>query len=207
MNHWDTQVVHLSVEWSLWSSSNNRSLGNTLSSISDGSALLLFTMMEIANSNFLPISLATFPRFLLERSDFSFLIFSYREKIVHDMLHSKFWKIKFLSKIKCFLLLSRSNFQIWPTGTVIWNSQVTEWHNRTRSAFRNPAVYSNMNSDLFFEKSSFFSSQHSPSKKLGAESHGCKLSQTKFKALNRLKKKSKLHVVPVQKNKSFFDTN
>ena len=53
----------------------------------------------------------------------------------------------------------------------------------------------------FFEKSSFFSSQHSPSKKLGAESHGCKLSETKFKALNRLKKKSKLHVVPVQKQK------
>ena len=46
-----------------------------------------------------------------------------------------------------------------------------------------------MNSDLFFEKSSFFSSQRSPSKKLGAESHGCKLSETKFKALNRLKKK------------------
>ena len=90
---------------------------------------------------------------------------------------------------------------------VIWISQVTEWHNRTRSAFRNPAVYSNMNSDFFFEKSSFFSSQHRPSKKLGAESHGCKLSETKVKALNRLKKKSKPHVVPVQKNKSFFDTN
>ena len=51
----------------------------------------------------------------------------------------------------------------------------------------------------FFEKSSFFSSQHSPSKKLGAESHVCKLSETKFKALNRLKKK--LHVVPVEKQK------
>ena len=53
----------------------------------------------------------------------------------------------------------------------------------------------------FFEKSSFFSSQHSPSKKLGAESHGSKLSETNFEALNRLKKKSKLHVVPVQKKK------
>ena len=42
----------------------------------------------------------------------------------------------------------------------------------------------------FFEKSSFFSSQHSPSKKLGAESHVCKLSETKFKALNQLKKKN-----------------
>ena len=41
----------------------------------------------------------------------------------------------------------------------------------------------------FFEKSSFFSSQHRPSKKLGAESHVCKLSETKFKALNQLKKK------------------
>ena len=51
----------------------------------------------------------------------------------------------------------------------------------------------------FFEKSSFFSSQHSPSKKLGAESHVCKLSETKFKALNQLKKK--IHVVPVQKQK------
>ena len=55
----------------------------------------------------------------------------------------------------------------------------------------------------FFEKSSFFSSQHSPSKKLGAESHVCKLSETKFKALNRLKK-NKLHVVPVQKQKKTF---
>ena len=90
VDHWDTQAVHLSVEGSLWSSSNNCSLGNTLSSISDRTALLLFTMMEIANGNFLPICLATFPRFSLERSDFSFLIFSYREKIVHDRFHSKF---------------------------------------------------------------------------------------------------------------------
>ena len=52
----------------------------------------------------------------------------------------------------------------------------------------------------FFEKSSFFSSQHSPSKNLGAESHGCKLSETKFKALNRLKK-SRYHVVPFQRQK------
>ena len=52
VDHWDTQAVHLSVEGSLWSSSNNYSLGNTLSSISDRTALLLFTMMEIANSNF-----------------------------------------------------------------------------------------------------------------------------------------------------------
>ena len=50
VDHWDTQAVHLSVEGSLWSSSNNYSLGNTLSSISDRTALLLFTMMEIANS-------------------------------------------------------------------------------------------------------------------------------------------------------------
>ena len=54
----------------------------------------------------------------------------------------------------------------------------------------------------FFEKSSFFSSQHSPSKKLGAESHVCKLSETKFKALNQLKKK--LHLVPYQKQKKTF---
>ena len=46
-----------------------------------------------------------------------------------------------------------------------------------------------MKSEHFFEKSSFFSSQHSPSKKLGAECHGCKLSETKFKALKQLKKK------------------
>ena len=78
-------------------------------------------MTEIANSNFPPFYLATFPRLLLDCSDFSFLIFSYREKIVHDMLHSKFWKTKFHSKIKCFLLLSRSNFRIWPTGTYVSN--------------------------------------------------------------------------------------
>ena len=63
-----------------------------------------------------------------------------------------------------------------------------------------------MKSDHFFEKSSFFSSQHSRSKKLGAGSHGCKLSETKFKALNGLIK-GKLHVVPVQKKEGFFDTN
>ena len=39
--------------------------------------------------------------------------------------------------------------------------------------------------------------------KLGAESHGCKLSESKFKALNRLKK-SKLQVVLVQKQKKMF---
>ena len=33
------------------------------------------------------------------------------------MFLSKFWKIKFHFKIKYFLLFSRSNFQIWPTGT------------------------------------------------------------------------------------------
>ena len=76
---------------------------------------------EIANSNFPLIFLSTFPRLSLDCSDFSFLIFSYREKIVHDRFHSKFWKIKFHSKIKCFLLFSRSNFQIWPTGTKFRN--------------------------------------------------------------------------------------
>ena len=55
-----------------------------------------------------------------------FLIFSSREKIVHDRFHSKFWKIKFHSKIKCFLLLSRSNFQIWPTGTDIESTPLVE---------------------------------------------------------------------------------
>ena len=65
VDHWDTQAVHLSVEGSLWSSSNNYSLGNTLSSISDRTALLLFTMMEIANSNFpLGFFLTTFPQLL-----------------------------------------------------------------------------------------------------------------------------------------------
>ena len=52
MNHWDTQAVHLSIEGSLWSSSNSCTLGNTLSAISDRTALLLLSMMEIANINF-----------------------------------------------------------------------------------------------------------------------------------------------------------
>ena len=63
-----------------------------------------FIVTEIANGNFLLLCLATFPRLLLDRSDFSFSVFSYREKVVHDRLHSNFWKIKFHSKIKrsCF---------------------------------------------------------------------------------------------------------
>ena len=49
-----------------------------------------FIVTEIANGNFLLLYLATFPRLLLDRSDFSFSVFSYREKIVHDRLHSNF---------------------------------------------------------------------------------------------------------------------
>ena len=62
-----------------------------------------------------------------------------------------------------------------------------------------------MKSQHFFFKNCFFASQHSPSKKIGAESNGCKLSETKFKALNRLKKKANImHVVLVQKKKNLF---
>ena len=72
---------------------------------------------------------------------------------------------------------------------MIRTSQIIERHNRTRSAFRNPAVYSNMKSDHFLKKAAFSHPNIVPAKKLGAESHGCKLSETKFKALNRLKNK------------------
>ena len=61
----------------------------------------MFTMMEIANSIFPLFYLATFPRLLFDRSPFSFSVFSYREKIVHDRLHSNFSKIKFHPKIEC----------------------------------------------------------------------------------------------------------
>ena len=47
-------------------------------------------LTEIANSNFPLFYLATFPRLLFDRSEFSFSVFSYREKIVHDRLHSNF---------------------------------------------------------------------------------------------------------------------
>ena len=46
-----------------------------------------------------------------------------------------------------------------------------------------------MKSDRFLKKAAFSHPNIVPAKKLGAESHGCKLSETKFKALNRLKKK------------------
>ena len=63
-----------------------------------------------------------------------------------------------------------------------------------------------MNSDHFLKKAAFSHPNIVPAKKIGAESHGCKLSETKFKALNRLKTKNKLHVVPFkkQKKKRFF---
>ena len=57
-----------------------------------------------------------------------------------------------------------------------------------------------MKSDHFLKKAAFSHPNIVPAKKLGAESHGCKLPETKFKALNGLKK-GKLHVVPVQKQK------
>ena len=66
-------------------------LRNTLSSISNRTALLwIIIVSEIANGNFLLIYLATFPRLSLDCSEFSFSTFSYREKIVHDRLHSNF---------------------------------------------------------------------------------------------------------------------
>ena len=65
VNQWDTQAVHLSIEGSLWSSSKSCSLGNTLSSISDRTALLLLTMMEIANSNFTMFLSDNFPAIVI----------------------------------------------------------------------------------------------------------------------------------------------
>ena len=58
-----------------------------------------------------------------------------------------------------------------------------------------------MKSDHFLKKAAFSHPNIVPAKKIGAESHGCKLSETKFKALNRLKTKNKLHVVPFKKQK------
>ena len=63
-----------------------------------------------------------------------------------------------------------------------------------------------MKSDHFLKKSSFFSSQHRPSKKLGAERHGCKLSKTKFKALNQLKKKQTSCSSSSKTKKNVFST-
>ena len=77
VDHWDTQAVHLSVEGSLWSSSNNYSLGNTLSPISDRTALLLFTMMEIANSNFPLVFSDNFPAIALKLFSFLFSDFQF----------------------------------------------------------------------------------------------------------------------------------
>ena len=60
-----------------------------------------------------------------------------------------------------------------------------------------------MKSDHFLKKAAFSHPNIVPAKKLGEESHDCKLPETKFKALNGLKK-GKLHVVPVQKQKKTF---
>ena len=57
-----------------------------------------------------------------------------------------------------------------------------------------------MKSDHFLKKAAFSHPNIVPAKKLGAESHDCKLPETKLKALNGLKK-GKLHVVAVQKQK------
>ena len=66
-------------------------LRNTLSSISNRTALLwIIIVSEIANGNFLLIYLTTLPRLSLDCSDFSFSVLSYREKNVHDRLHSNF---------------------------------------------------------------------------------------------------------------------
>ena len=61
-----------------------------------------------------------------------------------------------------------------------------------------------MKSDHFLKKAAFSHPNIVPAKKLGAECHGCKLSETKFKALKQLKKKNSFHVVPVQKQKKTF---
>ena len=60
-----------------------------------------------------------------------------------------------------------------------------------------------MKSEHFLKKAAFSHPNIVPAKKLGAECHGCKLSETKFKALNQLKK-SKLHIVSVKKQKKNF---
>ena len=60
-----------------------------------------------------------------------------------------------------------------------------------------------MKSDHFLKKAAFSHPNIVPAKKLGAESHDCKLPETKLKALNGLKK-GKLHVVAVQKQKKTF---
>ena len=66
-----------------------------------------------------------------------------------------------------------------------------------------------MKSDHFLKKAAFSHPNIVPAKKHGAECHGCKLSENKFKALKQLKKKNHFPVVPVQKKKKkrFFDKN
>ena len=65
-----------------------------------------------------------------------------------------------------------------------------------------------MKSDHFLKKAAFSHPNIVPAKKLGAESHGCKLSETKFKALNRLKNKQfSCSSISKTKKKRFFDTN
>ena len=70
---------------------------------------------EIANSNFPRFYLATFPRFLLDCSDFSFSVFSYREKIVHDRLIRIFEKSNFTPKLSVlvFLKVKLPNMTDW----------------------------------------------------------------------------------------------
>ena len=65
-----------------------------------------------------------------------------------------------------------------------------------------------MKSDNVLKKAAFSHPNIVPPKKLGAESHGCKLSETKFKALNRLKKKqTSCSSRSKTKKNCFFDVN
>ena len=65
-----------------------------------------------------------------------------------------------------------------------------------------------MKSDHFLKKAAFSHPNIVPAKKHGAECHGCKLSENKFKALKQLKKKQfSCSSSSKTKKKRFFDKN
>ena len=75
-------------------------------------------VLEITNRNFELLIFDYFPAIVVRFFWSCFMIFfSCREKLEHDMLNSKLWKILFHPKILFLKRCSRSNFQTWPTGT------------------------------------------------------------------------------------------
>ena len=119
-DHWATSAVHLSTEGSLWSTQFSLFVpGHSRTFAKNRIALLSFDLYgKIANSIF---TLLFFGLLSRERSSILLIlfsrIFSYREKREHERLISNFWKNAFHPKIKT-KRCSRSNFQIWPTGTI-----------------------------------------------------------------------------------------